>query len=316
MPSARSLDATRLATLVHVGRHGSISAAARVLGLTPSAVSQQMSALESECGVPLIERRAKGVALTDAGRVLRRRAEEVVRVMETAATTMAQLHGEVAGQVRIASIGSAAAYLLLPAISLLRRNAPEVSMHVSILEPDASIDALLEGRLDLAVIDTYDHVPVPLPSDLVADDLVTEPLVLVSAREAELPVEPRLSELRDADWVLPPDAAACGAATRYACRMAGFDPLVRWETDDLLLLVAAVSRGEGVALLPRRAIADSVAPVSMRRLAEPTLRRRISVVSRFGTASRPAVDICQQALREIARSTEHLSRLPAEVPPR
>jgi len=307
MPSAAPVspaplpDANRLVTLVQVARHGSIAGAARAMGVTASAVSQQISALETACGTALIDRHRRGVSLTGAGQVLQEQAEEVMRLLEQAGTTMSQLGGQVAGRARVGAIASAAAAILLPASSALARTNPAVTMSVSTLEPSASLEMLIHGSLDVAVIDVYDHVPMPMPGHLTAEELLAEPLVLVSSPATDLPEHPSLTDLRDREWVLPPGSAACGAATRYACRSVGFEPLVRWETDDLLLLVAAVSRGEGLALLPRRAVADSVAPVQMRRLAEPELRRRILMVSRVGTADRPIVRACLNALRQVAR---------------
>jgi molybdate transport repressor ModE-like protein len=288
--------------LVHVARHGSIAAAARAAGVTASAVSQQISALERDCGVALVDRQPRGVSLTGAGEALLPHAEDVVRVLERAGTSMAQLSGETAGKVRVGTIASAAASLVLPAAKVLRRSAPDVRMGVTTMEPSTSIDALVDGQLDLAVIDIYDHVPVPLPSRLLVEEVLTEPLVLIGHVDADLPPHPTLASLHDHDWVLPPDRAACGSATRYACRSAGYEPRVRWETDDLLLLVASVSRGEGIALLPRRAVADTVAPVSIRELADPVLTRRILTLSRQGAADRPAVRACLGAIHHIAKA--------------
>lgn len=296
------LDAHRLLTLVQVARHGSLTGAARTLGVSTSAVSQQMAALEASCGVRLVDRDSRGASLTGAGLALLERAEEIARLLDEAGTTMDQLSGELAGTVRMASIASAAAALVLPAVTVLGRTAPEVSLSVTTQEPAASLRAIDDGSADLALVDVYDHVPVALPAHLAVEEVLAEPLVLVTARGADLPRRPTLAGLRDERWVLPPADAACGAATRYACRSAGFEPQVAWETDDLLLLVAAVSRGTGVALLPRRAVADSVAPVDVHRLADPALERRLLLVARQGTARRPTVRACLDAVHSVART--------------
>lgn len=288
----------RLVTLVHVARHGSLTAAAQSLGVTASAVSQQMSQLEGECGVRLIDRGSRGVSLTGAGLVLLERAEHVLRELEGISATMAQLQGRLAGRVRVASIASAAAAIVLPAVHVLRRTAPEVTLTVSISEPSSSLEAVMAGGVDVALIDVYDHVPLALPEHLLIDELLTEPLVLVTPTDSAVPPHPALARLKDQKWVIPPADAACGAATRFACRAAGFEPDIAWETDDLMLLVAAVSSGEGIALLPRRAIADSAAPVAMRRLIAPVLHRRLLLVARHEIAQRPTIQACCQALRD------------------
>ena len=297
----RAPDAARLTTLVHVSRHGSLTGAAQALGITTSAVSQQMSALEAECGVPLIERQSRGVTLTGDGLVLLERAEQLVRHLDETVATMAQLSGELAGRLRVGSIASAAAALVLPASRVLTSTAPAVTMGVTTLEPSASLDALLTGAIDVALIDVYDHVPIALPSALLVEDVLTEPLVLVASKDSSIPRRATLSRLKDERWVIPPAQAACGAATRHACRSAGFEPDVAWETDDLLLLVAAASRGEGIALLPRLAVADSVAPVELRRLVDPVLTRRLQLVTRHTTARRPIVRAFVDAVHGVAR---------------
>jgi len=309
--TSRHPDAVRLATLVHVARHGSLTGAARAMGVTTSAVSQQMSALEADCGVRLVDRQSRGVILTGAGAVLLERAEEVVRQLDVAAATMAQLSGELAGPVRVASIASGAASIVLPAVQVLSRTAPAVTMSITTLEPTASLEAVMDGTVDVALIDVYDHVPLALPSHLLVEEVLTEPLVVVSARDAVLPRRPSLADLKDSAWVIPPATAACGAATRHACRSAGFEPRVTWVTDDLLLLVAAVSRGEGVSLLPRRAVADTVAPVTIRPLAGPALSRRMLIVAREATGRRPTVRACLDAVHHVAREAPSRARTSA-----
>jgi DNA-binding transcriptional LysR family regulator len=301
----RAPDAARLTTLVQVARHGSLTGAAQALGLTTSAVSQQMSALEAECGVRLIERQSRGVTLTGDGLVLLERAEQLVRHLDETLATMSQLSGELAGRIRVTSIASGAAALVLPASRALARTAPAVTMNVRTMEPSASLDAIIDGAVDVALIDVYDHVPIALPSHLVVEEVLTEPLVLVVPRDSDIPARATLSRLKDERWVIPPAQAACGAATRHACRSAGFEPDVAWETDDLLLLVAAASRGEGIALLPRLAVADSVAPVEVRRLVDPILSRRLQLVTRRTTAQRPIVRACMDAIHHVARSHAH-----------
>lgn len=312
--STRAPDAVRLTTLVQVARHGSLTGAAQALGLTTSAVSQQMSALESECGVSLIERQSRGVTLTGDGLVLLEQAEQLVRHLDETRATMAQLSGELAGRVRVASIASGAAALVLPASRVLETSAPAVTMGVRTMEPSASIDAVLDGSVDVALIDVYDHVPIALPSQLLVEEVLTEPLVLVVSRDSGVPARATLSRLKDERWVIPPAQAACGAATRHACRSAGFEPDVAWETDDLLLIVAAASRGEGIALLPRLAVADSVAPVELRRLVDPALTRGLQLVSRRTTAQRPTVRACMDAIHHVARSATRTAPGPAPRP--
>lgn len=302
-------EVQRLITLIYVARHGSLTGAAASLGITTSAVSQQISALEADCATPIVERTATGTVLTGAGLSLLEHAEKLARQLDDARSTIAQLSGELAGRVRVATIASGAAALLLPAEKVLEQTAPGVALSVVEREPGESLDEVDGGSVDLALIDVYDHVPVAMPSHLLVEEVLTEPLVLVSACDADLPRRVALASLKDQPWVMPPSTTACGAATRHACRAAGFEPDVAWETDDLLLLVATVSRGAGITLLPRRAVADTVAPVEMQRLVDPVLSRRLLLVARRTTSQRPTVRAVLDAIHHVGR----LSPAPSTV---
>jgi DNA-binding transcriptional LysR family regulator len=144
----------------------------------------------------------------------------------------------------------------------------------------------------------YDGVPVPVPDYLYQRELVVEPLVVVAAPGRFAPrARPKLLSLAQDDWVMPPPDAACGQAVRVACHAAGFQPRVRWETDDMLLLVRAVAAGHGLAVLPRLAVADDVADVEIRPLAAPALQRRLVALTRSSNRDRPVVQAVLDQLR-------------------
>ena len=138
-----------------------------------------------------------------------------------------------------------------------------------------------------------------MPDQFQADDLCSEELVVVAPHGA-LPDGPvRLVDLAELDWVMPPGEAACGAAVRAACRREGFEPRVRWETDDMLLLVRAVAAAHGIAVLPRLAVADNVAEVELRPLAGPRMSRRLIALTRTSSQARPVV---RAVLAELAKA--------------
>ncbi|MEO6503589.1 MAG: LysR family transcriptional regulator [Jatrophihabitantaceae bacterium] len=295
------LDVGRLRLLREVDLRGSIAAAAREVGLTPSAVSQQLSILEREAGTPLLDRSPRGVLLTGAGQALVGRARSILELLEEARADLDRLTGELSGHVRIGTVASAAASLVSEAAIRLAAEHAALELTVTVAEPARSIDQLLNGDLDIAVVDFYDGVPLAVPDYLMATDLCTEPLVVVSAVGA-LPGqgELKLSALSGANWVMPPLDAACGQAVRFACRAGGFEPRVRWETDDMLLLVRAVAAGHGIAVLPRLAVADKVAEVDIRPLAEPSMSRRLLALTRSSSQDRPVI---RTALEELVKAT-------------
>jgi DNA-binding transcriptional LysR family regulator len=300
------LDVGRLRLLREVALRGTIAGAARSLGLTASAVSQQLAVLEREAGTALLDRSPRGVQLTGAGLLLAERAGAVLDLLAEARADLDGLGTEVAGPVTLAAVASAAATFVSVAAAQLRDNHPRIDLRVVTAEPSRSAGLLAAGDVDLAVVDEYDYVPLALPDYVHLVELVVEPLVLVagpgalsSARSARSGV--RLADLADLDWVMPPDEAACGSAVRSACRAAGFEPRVRWETDDMLLLVRAVAHGHGVAILPSLAVAAAAVEVEVHPLRDPLLQRRIRAVTRASTRARPVV-------REVLRSLVAASR--------
>jgi DNA-binding transcriptional LysR family regulator len=289
MTSSPSLDVGRLRLLREVGLRGSIAGAARAVGLTPSAVSQQLALLERETATALLDRSPRGVVLTGAGHALATRAGQVLDVLGAARADLDRLAGSVTGPVALASVASAAVTFVSDAVIALRESNPGIDVSLVAAEPERGLGLLLSGDVDIAVVDEYDYVPLALPEAALVRELTSEPLVVIRPSGAAKRGNPRLADLADAEWVMPPEDAACGRAVRAACRTAGFEPNVRWETDDMLLLVRAVANGHGVAVLPRRSVADDAAAIDVRPLREPQLTRRLLAVARSSVAARPVV---------------------------
>src|SRR3954471_21249364 len=246
MTNAETLDVGRLRLLREIGTRGSIAGAARALGLTPSAVSQQLAVLERECGVSLVDRSPRGVVLTGAGRQLATRAEQVLDVLAAARADLDRAAGTLGGPVRVVAVASAALTFVDAAAKALAKDHADIGLAVTVAEPTTALALLLAGDADLAVVDEYDYVPLALPEYVIATDLHTEPLVVVTPQGWTGPSRPKLADLADVDWVMPPDEAACGFAVRSACRAAGFEPRVRWVSDDMLVLARAVAAGHGL----------------------------------------------------------------------
>ena len=145
------LDVRRLRVLREVAARGTIAAAARSLAYTPSAVSQQLSALEREAGVALLDRGGGRIALTEAGRGLVRRTEGILDDLEAAEAELEATASLVGGTVRIACFPSAARALLAPALVALRERHPQLDARLEELEPEASLPALRMGEVDVAI---------------------------------------------------------------------------------------------------------------------------------------------------------------------
>src|SRR5580692_6631620 len=165
------LDVRRLRLLRELSRLGTIAAVAEAFSYTPSAVSQQISALEREAGVPLIRRSGRRVALTPAGADLAARTEPVLALLEEAAAALAATRAELTGELRIGAFPSAVRTLLPAALVALGAEHPRLELRVTELDPVAVPDALRTGALDIALVHEYDYVPAdPDPA------LASEPL--------------------------------------------------------------------------------------------------------------------------------------------
>src|SRR5262245_47654607 len=171
------LDVRRLRVLREVAARGTIAAASRSLAYTPSAVSQQLAALEREAGVDLLDRGGGRIALTEAGRGLVRRTEGILDDLEAAEAELEATASQVGGTVRIAAFPSAGRALLAPALARLRDEHPLLDACLDELEPEASLPALRMGEVDVAVSHENARHPASSEPRLQREDLFEEPLL-------------------------------------------------------------------------------------------------------------------------------------------
>ncbi|MFJ7418892.1 LysR family transcriptional regulator [Streptomyces uncialis] len=290
------LDVRRLRLLRELSHRGTIAAVAEALSFTPSAVSQQLTALEREAGVALLERTGRRVALTPAGQRLVRRTEDVLERLELAAAELAEARHGPAGPLRIGAFPSATRAILPAALTVLGARYPGLEPLVSETDPARVADALRAGDLDVALLHEYDFVPAPTEPGLAVEPLCAEPMYLASAAAARttgtgLSV---LAEWSTAPWITATPGTLCHTMTVRACQAAGFTPHVRHRVDDFTTVLALVAAGQGVALVPRLGLVDVPAAVSLTRL---PVRRRTTIAYRRGAGRHPAITAVAEALR-------------------
>jgi DNA-binding transcriptional LysR family regulator len=206
------LDVRRLRALHALGQRGTIAAAADALDLTPSAVSQQLAALEREVGRPLVEPDGRTVRLTPAGRLVLDHADTLFAQLERLDADLAA-HEEVGGLVRVGAFATALRSLVVPAIEALRETAPDVTIEGSELEAPEAFDRLARRELDLVI--SMEHEGAPRHDDprLHRRDLLVDvlDLALPAGHPLAGDAEVELAGARDEAWILPP---AGGCATR------------------------------------------------------------------------------------------------------
>jgi DNA-binding transcriptional LysR family regulator len=182
------IDTRRLRTLRAVADHRTVTAAAAALHLTPSAVSQQLVALEHEVGHRLLERDGRGARLTAVGRILLGHTNEILAQLERAETDIAAYTTGTAGEVKVASFATAIGLVVAPAMDMLRDKEPGIQVRVLDAEGDQSLTMVLDGAVDVAVAVEYRGAPAKDDLRLSRIPLYSEPFDIVLPRDHPLAI--------------------------------------------------------------------------------------------------------------------------------
>lgn len=298
------LNTTRLKLLRELAERGTISAVAEALYLTPPAVSHQLMVLETEVGVPLLERTARSVALTDAGRVLVRHAETILADCEAALADVAAFSARISGHVRLSTFQTAAQSIALPALRAMRSDYPDLQVTLHEMEPVRALPALKAGQLDIALSHEWDFVPLAKDPGLDRLDLLTEPIAALLPRDHPRATGPvRLNDLAEEPWCVATESAASRQAVERVAHSAGFDPRVVFESNYFRAIGSAVEAGLGVGIAPAmtdlRGLDIAVLP-----LVAPKMSRRIFAATRKGSSGAPVMTAVLDALAHAAAGTE------------
>ena len=264
------ISAHRIAVLLAVHRAGGVVAAADLLHLSPSAVSQQIRLLENEAGVRVLDRTPAGAVLTDSGRVLAEAAERIESELITARRELALIDGDTpTGTVRIGTFATAIRALLLPLLSTLEESLPGIELVIEESEERAALGRLRQGTLDLVLLERDSHT-LPAPPRAMNDvPLLDESwLVVVPPGQA---APSTLSDLVRATWIdLDPATAGAFALPRLS-----------------RVVLAMVGQGLGYAILPELAVHSGVVPDGVVVSSLPGLGTRQLVVRHRVTRTEP-----------------------------
>jgi DNA-binding transcriptional LysR family regulator len=295
------IEVRRLRVLRALADHGTVTAAAEVLHLTPSAVSQQLAALESEVGQELLERRGRRVAITSAGRLLLTHADTILADVERAEDAM-RLYAEGAtGEVRVAAFATAITLLVAPSLAQLRTTTPGLRLVVRDAEGHQGITQLLDGEVELAV--AVEHRGSPRSDDqrLTRIPLYAEPFValLPATHPAATAPAVDLATLAGDNWIMTSIGNPIRDVVLLACEQAGFAPRIAHNSDDFSAVAALVAAGAGVSLVPQLALPHPGTAV-LRPLTPPTPTRRVYAATRTGRANHPLIKATINTLSETA----------------
>lgn len=285
------LDVRRVLLLVEAAERGSLTAAAEALMITPSAASQQVSRLESDVGLPLLYRMPRGVQLTDAGQALAERGRAIRREIRGAKADLESFSRLDRGTLRLGSFPTASASLLPLALTRFSRKNP--GMHVSVRS--ALLVELLEllhtGEIELAMLWDYEWNRIDDPS-LEVSHLLDDPTMLVVPANSELLEEPDISlaDLAGHKWIIRADNHPVAEVLRRSCRLAGFEPMISYESHDYQEAQAMVAAGLGIAIAPRLALTNRRHDVRLASFATgvPAPTRRLLLARLTNRAPEPA----------------------------
>jgi molybdate transport repressor ModE-like protein len=281
-------DTTRLRLLVEIERRGSVSAAARAIGIGQPTASQHLRLLETAAGRRLVERDGRGSRLTEAGRMVAARAAEALGALESADDELQALDGLLTGTIHLGASTAPGAYLLPDVLGCFRRDYPGVTVEVEVAGSGEILRRLLEGRVQLAVVGAQE-----------ADRRVTlEPFledeILGVAKPGLLPLvdgalEPQL--IAEVTLLSREDGSSSRELTEAELRAAGVWPRDRWELGSPEAVKRAAREGLGIAFLSRYAIAEEVSAghlESFRLAGRPPLRRNFFVARPAGRELAPS----------------------------
>jgi DNA-binding transcriptional LysR family regulator len=295
------LDVRRMQMLRAVVSSGSVTAAALNLGYTPSAVSQQVAALERQTGVPLLERVGRGVRPTAAGRLLTEHADVISRNLAEAETALADLRAGRTGTLSVRYFATAGAALVPPAVARLRAEFPGVQLDLKLIDPQDPLPEVERGDADLAIVVRGDSTP-PSPAIRLVH-LLDDPMRAVLPRGHRLASKRviDLAELAEEPWVCNERVpGACMDVVLDACGAAGFSPNFTVLAEDYATAKGFVAAGLGVSLIPQLGMGSGGAAVVVRRVRRPEPVRSIYAAVRASGHASTALDGLIDALRAAA----------------
>ena len=245
------LDVRRLRLLRELKIRGTLAEVAEALQYSPSSVSQQLALLEKEAGVELLRKTGRRVQLTPQAEVLVAHTTHLLETLEQAEADLAASLTTVTGTVRIAVFQSAALALMPGTLTRMSASYPEVRVEMTQREPETALHETWARDFDLVIAEQYPGHAAPHYSELDRVALTSDAIRLaVPPSSSERAAIRTLADTAGLPWVMEPRGAASRHWAEQACRSAGFEPDVRFETADLQAQIRLIESGNAVALMP------------------------------------------------------------------
>jgi DNA-binding transcriptional LysR family regulator len=292
------MDLRQLRYLVALAEEGSFTRAAESEHVAQPAVSQQIRRLEDEVGLALVERTTRRVSLTEAGELVVVRARRIMAELEAAEIELQALRGMYAGHVTLGAMHTMGPVDVSLALALFAERHPNVQLTVREHASEEMAGMLRADELDLAFLSVTERVE---SHGLGLHQLVSEELVVLLPLEHRLArrKQVRMAQLADEPFISFREGARLRELLMAAGRSANFEPRVTLESNESQRVRRLVSRGLGVAILPRSDAEGPGADVAVAELIEPSLSRDITLAWREGRRLSPAA----AEFLELARET-------------
>jgi DNA-binding transcriptional LysR family regulator len=307
------LDVRRLRLLRELKIRGTLAEVADALQYSPSSVSQQLALLEKEAGVQLLRKTGRRVQLTPQAEVLVAHTGHLLDTLEQAEADLAASLTTVTGTVRIAVFQSAALALMPDTLTRMTARYPEVRIEMTQREPETALHETWARDFDLVIAEQYPGHAAPRHPDLDRIRLTSDAIRLaVPPASPDRPAITTIEDTADLAWVMEPRGAASRHWAEQACRSAGFEPDVRFETADLQAQIRLIESGNAVALMPDLVWTDRGTTAQLLELPGNPHRTVFTSVRR-SSATRPAILAAREILAATADSIAPAGPVPPEA---
>lgn len=283
------MDTRQLKTLLAIAETGSFARAAQQVALTPSAVSQQIQALESEIGVSLFNRQSRPPTLTSAGQQMVRAAAELVRAAENAIDAVSGRR--IIGTFSVGSVRTSAIGLLPQAISRLAANHPDLRIKLHVGSSESLMQDVVAGRLDTAMVAEHSV----MSRDLRWSPFIREPLFLIAPPGS--PVTDLRTMLVSHPYVRFRSPVPLARLIEAELGRMNLPLRDIAEMDTISAITACVAHGLGVSVVPRVAILDTRADLVAIPFGQPAIHREIGLIQ---VQNSPRASLIAELHRELA----------------
>jgi DNA-binding transcriptional LysR family regulator len=303
------LDVRKLIMLRAIAAEGSIAAAARALRYTRSAVSQQLSALETEAGTPLVDRVGNRITLTPAGRTLVEHTERILVELRAAEAVLATDDMGIGGLLRVGIPFREGPHVMSDALTEVRQRFPKMEIRLVATTDQAGAGEVLRSQLDMVILSRFGAARTRPIAGLREWVLGHDPLRLCVPRGHRLDGAEActMADLHDESWIMCPDSRL-GQLTMSLCMTAGFEPQLAATVNDIGTAIGLVGIGWGVTIAPELTPAGPELRITRLPISGVDTVRHSVLIVRDGEQRSPRIAAAIAAVRAVSAQRWPASR--------